>query len=118
MSTDFGPVARAAPARRVESDPAENAWLGWRIVQFTDVIETAARGFERFGAARPDRRTGVVNDRRDPDVARCRRTAGLRDSTTDLRWCSALLGIEALVAADLIRIVAVTPTFGSLPCSA
>jgi uncharacterized membrane protein len=82
-------------------------------MNFTDVMEQVARGFEVFGAA-----VLVVGLVWAVAVsARAWRTAGGRRAYTTLRQTFGgvlLLGIEVLVAADLIRTVAVTPTLESV----
>jgi uncharacterized membrane protein len=82
-------------------------------VHFADVMEQVARGFEVFGAA-----VLVVGLVWSLIVAvRTWRIHGGRPAYQTLRETfggALLLGIEVLVAADLIRTVAVTPTLESV----
>lgn len=82
-------------------------------MQFTEAMEYVARGFEVFGA------TILVVGLAWSIVAATRtwRSAGGRPGYEALRQTfggALLLGIEVLVAADLIRTVAVTPTIESV----
>ena len=82
-------------------------------MRFTEVMEDVARGFEAFGAL-----VLVVGLLWSLAVAaRKWHVAGGRQGYQALRATFGgvlLLGIEVLVAADLIRTVAVTPTFESV----
>jgi uncharacterized membrane protein len=82
-------------------------------VHFTEVMEQVARGFEVFGAA-----VLVVGLVWSVTAAiRTWRAVGGRPAYQTLRETfggALLLGIEVLVAADLIRTVAVTPTLASV----
>ena len=82
-------------------------------MKFTEAMEYVARGFEVFGA------TILVVGLAWSIIAAARtwRTAGGRPGYETLRQTfggALLLGIEVLVAADLIRTVAVTPTIESV----
>jgi len=82
-------------------------------MRFTEVMEDVARGFEAFGAAVLV--AGLVWSL--ANAARKWRAAGGRQGYQSLRATFGgvlLLGIEILVAADLIRTVAVTPTLESV----
>jgi uncharacterized membrane protein len=82
-------------------------------MRFTDVMEHVAQGFEAFGVG-----VLVVGLCWSLAVAgRVWRTAGGRPGFRALRETFGgvlLLGLEILVAADLIRTVAVTPTLQSV----
>jgi uncharacterized membrane protein len=104
-------VARVIPRRSAASagSPTKNV----NAMHFTDVMEQVARGFEVFGAAVLV--VGLVWAL--VLAARTWRDAGGRRAYAALRQTFGgvlLLGIEILVAADLIRTVAVTPTLESV----
>jgi uncharacterized membrane protein len=81
-------------------------------VQFTDAVELVGRGIDTagigvmvIGGLAATGRAGADAHRRLPDVYRRFRQQLGR---------SILLGLELLVAADIIRTVAVTPTLSSV----
>ena len=83
------------------------------MTHFTDIMDYVARGFEVFGAAVLV--VGLVWS--VVCAGRAWRVAGGRRGYDTLRETFGgvlLLGIEVLVAADLIRTVAVTPTLASV----
>lgn len=83
------------------------------MARFTDVMEYTARGFEVFGAAVLV--IGLVWSM--VAATRVWHSAGGRRAYQVLRETfggALLLGIEVLVAADLVRTVAVTPTLSSV----
>jgi uncharacterized membrane protein len=83
------------------------------MTHVTEIMEYVARGFEVFGAAVLI--VGLIWSL--VLSARAWRAAGGRRAYETLRETfggALLLGIEVLVAADLIRTVAVTPTLASV----
>ncbi|MFC6013977.1 DUF1622 domain-containing protein [Nocardia lasii] len=83
-------------------------------MEFTEVIETAGRVLDGAGVAAiviggligTVRFLGALAGRRDFDVAYRRYRRGLGQAI--------LLGLELLVAADIIRTVAISPSFTSV----
>ena len=83
-----------------------------QLVQFQEVIETVGKSIDAGGVAIVV--VGVLVASALSLVQLLRRTPGAYESYRRLLGRSILLGLEFLVAADIIRTVAVTPTFRSV----
>jgi uncharacterized membrane protein len=81
-------------------------------VAFQEIIELVGKGVDAGGVAIVV--VGVVVATALAVVMRLRRKPGAYESYRRLLGRSILLGLEFLVAADIIRTVAVTPTFRSV----
>jgi uncharacterized membrane protein len=81
-------------------------------VAFQEIIELVGKGVDAGGVAIVV--VGVVVATALAVVMRMRREPGAYESYRRLLGRSILLGLEFLVAADIIRTVAVTPTFRSV----
>jgi uncharacterized membrane protein len=81
-------------------------------VAFQEIIELVGKGVDAAGVGIVV--AGVVVATALAVVMRLRRRQGAYESYRRLLGRSILLGLEFLVAADIIRTVAVTPTFRSV----